>query len=234
MPVVNGIIDAFDPNEEIEHIGNLRINCAVPVATKIHVKNGGLIIHGNVGPESIIRLSCTASSTSFANNIVNFFNKTCGCMLFSACGSSYPLQHYTLIINGHVEESVTIDADCSINCIDIGDTCIVRAKGNITCANVGTGSELTTFNANIHADDINEGAKLSTVNGSIRVGNVTRDVKLENVDGPITAGHVDENCVLKTSNAPITVDSAAHNVTLSTNGNVYIGTNSHLAVQCNV
>lgn len=184
-------IEKIQDDEHFEHTGEVRINGDIGKNACVIIKDGSLIVGGNIGTHAKINLSqennsvITISSGPFFKNQVSIVGISTG----------------KITVHGNLENGVTISAkaaDINIHG-SIGSKCkLTTQSGDIIARNIGSNSTFNTMSGNVDADNIAPNCSLKTKSGNIKVGNVAANCLLETKSGDVNVTSADKSVVLET------------------------------------
>ncbi|QEY51862.1 DUF4097 family beta strand repeat-containing protein [Legionella longbeachae] len=190
-------IEAVKDNEHFEYKGDVRVTKSIGKNATVIIKDGNLIVDGNVGTNSEIRLvaqennSVVVSGSFFINNVS-----------ISGVNASK-----NLAVQGDIENGVTISSASSD----------LHVNGNI-----GNNCKLSTQSGDIKAGNVGADSILKTMSGDIKIGNVGVRCSLKTMSGDVKAGVVGSNSILKTMSGDVKVQRVDRSTTIETmSGDIY-------------
>lgn len=184
MPLV---IDRIADDEHFEYKGDVQVTGSIGKNATVIVKDGSLVVAGNVGTGSDVTLTSASSASSVVVTGGSF-------VVGGSAGRS-------IHVRGNVENSVKIKSQSADIIVD---------------GAVGSLARLHTQSGDINAGEVSDNASLKTMSGAVRVGNVGVYASLNTMSGNIHAEAVAANTILKTMSGDISVRSADPSASLET------------------
>lgn len=172
-------IEKIEKNQRYEYEGSVAVTGSIEDGAIVTIKNGKLVVCGDVGANCQITLKTQQNSTVMPGSTVVFHGPvSCNTFVFSGPGSCVfngPVSCNAVIFNGPVfsngnnvamagnSESYSVvvrgnlGANSIINCSgditiekDVGDFCRIESnKGTITTGNIGIDTSVTAPNGSI-------------------------------------------------------------------------------------
>lgn len=195
--------------DKIEHLGDLTINCSIPANYIIKVKDGQLIINGDVGKKTSIDVKIEPI------NIVNGVIVSGNSNKFNFSGSVFNgiVTNNVLFGSG----SITGNGCLMVNNKDGNTTTFTQAKRFIkVCGTVFSDVVIKSNLSSIECEDIMDNVVITTCNSSVIVGNVGDNVKIFTSNAEICAGNIGNNCIFTTKNSNIEIEKTLDNCNITT------------------
>jgi len=177
-------INNCDDLDKIEHEGDLDIKCNIPEGMTINVIAGHLHIFGNVGKNSSIHVKRKPG-------------------IFGIFGFSTANNLHNLIVEGNIDEKVTMNVDGDAVVKDISKECTIESEGSISAESVGCKSLLSSKSKGIFAKVIGNEVQLLSGNGPIQFDTGGDSVTLSSALKDVTIGTLGNNASFKQTNAAI-------------------------------
>lgn len=230
------IITKITPGETIKHSGTLHINCNVPEKVSIEVTDGDLIIYGDVGESTQIKLLVTPqnlSSSQISSHGFFSFGKNSSVVVkeIKISGNS----SVSIKINGsdkilgNSSKSMMIINDQQYDMrykLQINGTTHravdIYAMGDIICKKIMNNCTVKS-ESSISAGDIGASSTISSSNGALTLGDIMERVRIQTKNGSISLGHIMKQVLVSTTNGRVTAGNIKAGSTIrSTNGSIEV------------
>lgn len=189
-------VEQINENEHFEYKGDVTVAGGIGNNATIVIKDGSLIVHGDVGERTDINLVSTQQSNVVFSGIS-----------FHGSNVSIGGPGHNLRIVGNLGNHVKIKTQSSDINVD---------------GNVGINAKLNTKSGDINAVDIAPNAMLNTMSGDIHVANVAEKATLKTMSGDIHAADVEADASLTTMSGNVHVVRAHPSVFIATmSGDIY-------------
>ena len=178
------------------------------------VKNGSLLVTGNIGSRARITVNNDSSGPSITTytTIMGGLNQ-----ITTRVVTTQPSTN-CFIVSGNIgsETQINCDGDIGFSGYLFQQVTAETRNGKIIAKDLGIGVRLITRNGKIKAGNLEEGAYLETRNGNIEAGNVAKNGRLETRNGKIEAGDLEEGVHVETRNGKIKAGHVSAQTTVIT------------------
>lgn len=197
-------IENIKDDEHFECKGDVRITGSIGKNATVIIKDGSLIVDGNVGTGSDVTLKTEKSSGIVISSGSFFMSSSSVVIGGGAAGSS-------LHVKGNVDSRVKIttsSADITVDGVINSGAKFNTQSGDITAIEVKGNVSFKTMSGNIRATNVGADSSLNTMSGDIHARTIDAGTTLQTMSGDIHAGSVGARATVKTMSGDISVDSA--------------------------
>ncbi len=237
MPLV---IATIPDHGRLEHTGDVRITGNIGINAVIIIKDGSLIVEGNVGADSNISLT-TSNPAPFLFSMMSLISyrrdaaksldikgnvesraKISTLSAYIVVGgivhsqTKFNTNSGDILVNDIREEVCFVTISGSIRASDVGANSSIRTtSGNIVTRNIENDTKLQTDSGTLDVGNIGARAKIITTNGKIRVANVDNDASVTSISGGINACRIFARAILKTTSGDIVFINARSSASIT-------------------
>ncbi|HHX8417255.1 TPA: hypothetical protein ACVO2I_002219 [Legionella pneumophila] len=215
-------IEKIADNEHFEYKGDVRVTGSIGKNATVIIKDGSLIVDGNIESNTEIRLSQENNSVVVSSSSFFMGNVSIG----SVGGTSTSVS-----VHGNIENSVIISSKAADINVDgnIGSNCSFNTQsGDIKVGNVGNGSNLKTMSGDVKAGNVGTNCSLSTMSGDVKACDIGSNSTLKTMSGDVKVLNADKSVSLETMSGSITENGVKRKKEKGNTNTVSIGNMSFI------